>query len=463
MVQQHIGMHLGQVARGKRAGGLVFAGVHVDPAGVPGLAQLVQIVLAHGPEALQNQVIGLLVGHVHPEVADHGAVQVVHVHFVQPKHLLAQGKVVVQDGQAFVNHGDQVVIHGLGDFEGLHGRGQGGGIVSRGSKEGVLLYAGGIGAGNGCAIFAVGAHDALKGLAAHIPVVGMNEGGIIALGQLLAGAVGQGDGGKLHIHAGEHGEGIVRGMGQFAHHGQQPLLLLGQGVGLLPQELAQVFGVVAHVRIVHHVGEGLLVHGQQLRLQEGAGGGQLHHGSHDAVLLGLGGGVGVVGLLLEHGIHVNGGNLFVQDEILPDHLPGVLGYMPVMGGKGLHLLRQGGKSLLPCLVGGENIGQLPLVLVIDFTALAQLFSHMAILLSSTRGGGVVSIVAYMPGKSNPCGQPTAASHKGCCGSPWRPRCRWGKRRCALPPAQWCPWSPAAAFAAEAAPPACPSARARRPG
>ena len=231
----------------------------------------------------------------------------------------------------------------------------------------------------------------------------MDEGGVIALGQLLVGAVGQGDGGELHVHAGEHGKGVVRGLGQFAHHGKQTLLLLGQGVGLLPQELAQVFGVVAHIGVVHHAGEGLLVHGQQLGLQEGASGGKLHRGSHDAVLLGLGGGVGVVSLLLQHGVHVNGGDFLVQGEILPDYLPGVLGHMAVMGGEGLRPVGQGGKGLLPGLVGGENIRQLPLVLVLDFAALAQLFSHIAILLSSTKGGYSMTIVAHMPGKSNPCG------------------------------------------------------------
>ena len=53
------------------------------------------------------------------------------------------------------------------------------------------------------------------------------------------GAVGHHHIGELHVHVGQHGEDVVGRAGQLAHHGHELFLLLGQGMCLVAEKIAQ--------------------------------------------------------------------------------------------------------------------------------------------------------------------------------------------------------------------------------
>ncbi len=109
----------------------------------------------------------------------------------------------------------------------------------------------------------------------------------------------------------------------------------------------------------------------------------------------------VIGLLTQKGVFVDFREPFVEGEKRADGSLGVLRHMALPGGKGLDGLQRSGAGLLPGLVAGENMGQIPFPLGVDLTTFFDLLSHSASpYLSASRRYNTV-IYAYDARAENP--------------------------------------------------------------
>ena len=375
VVQQHIGVHVAQVAGGERAGGLALGGVHVNPAADAGFAHLGQIVLAHGLQAFQHKVKRLVVAQLHVEILDHRRVEVVHVQFIQPHQRLAQRQILIQHRNRGVHFADEVVVDARGDFQRFHAGIAGGGVMAGARLEHVVLHAAVVRCGDGAAETAVGVHDAVERRFAHVAAVRADELGICAFSQLSSRAVGHLHGREGHIHVGQHPEDVVRCLGDLPHHGEQLLLLGRQRVRLLANQVAQERVIIRHCRISGDFRQQRIIQREQLRLKEGHRGGQLYAHLGRTRTKSLRNRVAVVRFAAQERVGENGISLLIQVEILANGLTGILGDFALPRGEllaGRKHIRQSG---LPRGIIRVNVRQVPFVLRGDFLTLAELCSH----------------------------------------------------------------------------------------
>ena len=165
---------------------------------------------------------------------------------------------------------------------------------------------------------------------------------------------------------------MVRGLGNLPHHGEQLLLLGGQRVRLLANQVAQERVIIRHCRISGDFRQQRIIQREQLRLKEGHRGGQLY--AH----LGRAGAKSLrnrVRFAAQERVGENGLSLLIQVEILANGLTGIFGDFALPRGEllaGRKHIRQSG---LPRGIIRVNVRQVPFVLRGDFLTLAELCSH----------------------------------------------------------------------------------------
>ncbi len=202
----------------------------------------------------------------------------------------------------------------------------------------ILLHARAIGGGDGRTEMAVGGHNALPRLTAHIliRVVQIVAQGAFAQGLLRA--VGHGHVREGHVHAGQHTENVIGSLLQFTHHSQQLFLCWGQGVGLIADQAAHKLGILRHIGRVLQRDQLRLRQGEQLRLHEGKERLALDQHSHGLALNALCNAVAVVRFLPQRSDPADLIQLFSQCKISADHALGVLRNVALTCGQRLDLL-----------------------------------------------------------------------------------------------------------------------------
>ncbi len=181
--------------------------------------------------------------------------------------------VEVGEGQRAVDAHDlapqlHVLVHGPGQV-GAHGVDQhpvgvGADVVGReGGLQAGVVAAGVAGHdvvldhavqqhGEGVLVLAQGAEEGVGGLLAHQVVVVGAQGGETAEGHRHRLALGADDGRELDVHAQQRLVGVAGGGAHVARQGHQALLGAGQGVGLLPPQLAEVVVVLRQLGLLAH-------------------------------------------------------------------------------------------------------------------------------------------------------------------------------------------------------------------
>ena len=293
---------------------------------------------------------------------------------IQAQHLLPQRKIPLHGGQTAVNGLHQGIIDGHRHVVGKQALVQGGFIAPDLGKVVVQLHLAGIGGSEGVKIalelIVIGLEGVLPhGTALTVPVQAV---GAVAQGQHLP--IFPGELREGHIHALQHGKGIVGSTGSIGKLGEHLLLGLRQGVVPGPGGVLQNVPVLFEHGVRQPFIEGLLGNGQNLRIQKAQYGGQLHIQIGGPAIQILRLRVAVVAALKKHGVDIEEAHRLNDGiDLIQARLQAFLGGLQSagQGTQGLYALLCLCIGLLPGRLVGINIRKFPLKLRVHFIAVFQ--------------------------------------------------------------------------------------------
>ena len=302
---------------------------------------------------------------------------------LKPQRTAPQRHIVIEGGKRPVHRLDEAVVDALGDIPRKQAHLQAGLVAPGLLVKFILALVGAKQGGQRVAVLLVGPVERLKGLFPDAAVSGFQKMDISAVRQRHGLAVFPRDFAKAHVGVVEHGKGLLGSPRHLPRQRKQALLPLGEDVGLLTQNIVEIFPVEGELRAgLLHIADPVAQR-QNLGRKIGRCRRKLHPDRGHHADISLIQGVGRVLVALERGIaaHIPGQLLGLLHHLQAAQQHLRVAQLPLKGGQfpgaALELL----KRLQKLLVAFKNILRMPQKCGIGLLpgGKALFFSHDALL------------------------------------------------------------------------------------
>ena len=222
--------------RTEGAAALAAVWIDIDPAGIEAPADDPAVVFSQGPDRLQDHLLRLLIGVVPAAAAGQGCIEVIVVELIQAQDLPAQLGIAVHGGQVGADRPDQGVVNLRRNILSGHGHSPGALVAAhlclrRRSLDGTCVSG-----RKGVDMLTVALIKAAEGILPQGPVRAGLQQDEIGTCQLMFLSLRVFDGIKDQVRVLQIVGDLAGRREDLAEAGQQSLLLLRQGMRLLPQQ-----------------------------------------------------------------------------------------------------------------------------------------------------------------------------------------------------------------------------------